>query len=160
MGWCCWQEWNREGKLQVRDDNLPLSMYQEIVIFSQLFTVVANKDDVWCIHFLYVLCLFCSLFFFQQNCRAFRTISFIPLKLLSPYILFCFTFSRAEESAPDILNYIPKQRAREALRHAILRSQINKGNVRLTVAIAIATAIAHQTANNKMQSQHASSQKL
>ena len=110
MGWCCWQEWNREGKLQVRDDNLPLSMYQGIVIFSQLFTVVANKDDVWCIHFLYVLCLFCSLFFFQQNCRAFRTISFIPLKLLSPYILFCFTFSRAEESAPDILNYIPKQR--------------------------------------------------
>ena len=109
MGWCCWQEWNREGKLQVRDDNLPLSMYQGIVIFSQLFTVVANKD-VCNVFTSSMFSVSFVLFFFQQNCRAFRTISFIPLKLLSPYILFCFTFSRAEESAPDILNYIPKQR--------------------------------------------------
>ena len=31
-------------------------------------------------------------YFFQENWKAFRTISFTPLKLLSPYILFCFTF--------------------------------------------------------------------
>ena len=32
------------------------------------------------------------LFFFQENCRTFQTISFTPPKLLSLYIFFCFTF--------------------------------------------------------------------
>ena len=66
-----------------------------------------------------------SYFFFQENCRAFRTISFTPLKLLSPYILFCFTFLIIFQNKEYLTEKIKIQKT-EAFHHAIIDPRPSK----------------------------------
>ena len=88
---------------------------------SAVQSLIKMMCDVFTSSMFSVSFVLSVLFFIRENCRAFRTISFPPLKLLSPYTLFGFTFLIIFQNKEYLREKIKKFKR---LRHSITQSQI------------------------------------